>query len=369
MVIYIIIALSLLLFAVLSDINYFREKKVFQIIFLICGCIQLFFVSGFRVNTGHDYPAYTNNFISFMSETLSELSVERMEKGYVILNRYIQLFTNDFRILFIVVSLIVAVLTGIVLYKYCRNPSLGLLMFYLWGFYFNSMNFMRAMIAALIILFAYKYIRDKQFWRFFVIVLLASAFHFSALLMIPFFFILHIKINYKTLSLFGVIGGVIFILSNDIISFFSTYIYTSYNPETEYQVISGIPIAYSIFGLTILVCAVLLKRDIKRRSGWGTILISAAFFDLYCGFVGFKHAVVSRFGLYFGPMVILVLLPFIIRLTVSKIVNKTDTETLYIVRNYVCLIGTSLASIAFFAYALFDNYNNVIPHQWIWNLK
>ncbi|MCL2775540.1 MAG: hypothetical protein FWD71_19680, partial [Oscillospiraceae bacterium] len=98
-------------------------------------------------------------------------------------------------------------------------------------------------------------------------------------------------------------------------------------------------------------------------------LLSATFFEFYFMFVGSKHAVLSRFALYFGPMMALILVPFIIRLTVSKIKNRTDTKLAYKIRNYVCLIGVCLSSIAFFTYALFQNYNSVVPHDWIWNLK
>jgi hypothetical protein len=74
----------------------------------------------------------------------------------------------------------------------------------------------------------------------------------------------------------------------------------------------GIPSLYSLFILVILICAMLLRRNIKRRTKWGNILISATFFDFYFGFIGYKHSILSRFALYFGPMMALLLVPFII---------------------------------------------------------
>ena len=135
------------------------------------------------------------------------------------------------------------------------------------------------------------------------------------------------------------------------------------------QMSVGIPSAYSLFILVILICAMMLRRSIKRRSKWGNILISATFFDFYFGFIGFKHSILSRFALYFGPMMALILIPMIIRLSIEKIADKSETTLKYKIRNYVCLIGTSVSSAAFFVYALINNYNNVVPHDWIWNLK
>ena len=367
--IYIVVALSLLLFAVLSDIKYFRERQIYKNIFLICGASELFIVSAFRLNTGMDYSAYADTFIRFIGNPLADLAKERMEKGYVLLNRYIQIFTNNFQLIFVLTAFIVIILTVVILCKHCKNPSMGLMMFYFLGFYFNSMNFMRTMIAASIILFAYKYIRDRQFLRFLVVVLLASAFHLSALLMIPFYVILNIKINRISLIIYSVVGGTIFIFSNEIMSVFTKYVYTSYSPETSRHMFSGIPSAYSLFILVILICAVLLKKDIEKYSKWGTILISATLFDFYFGFIGYKHSILSRFALYFGPVMSLILIPFIIRLTIFKITNRADAKTLHKVRTYFCLIATSAASVAFFVYSLINNYNNVVPHDWIWRLQ
>lgn len=369
MLIYIITALLLVLFAILSDIKYFRDKKIFQFIFMMCGCGQLFYISAFRLNTGKDYAPYARTFIELLGKSTTDVSNERMEKGYLMINKYIQIFTNRFQALFIVTSLIIIVFVGAMLYKHCPNPSLGLLMFYFLGFYFNSMNFIRNMFAACIILFAYKYIRDKKFIQFTVIVLLASAFHLSALLILPFYFILNIKFNNITLALYSAAGILIFCFSNNIMSIFTKYIYVSYPPETSLQMFGGIPSAYSLFVFVIFICAFLLRKDIESESKWGTILISAAFFDLYFSFIGIKHSILSRFSLYFGPIAALILIPFIIRMTVSKLKNKTDIKMVYKIRTYFCLIGTSVSSLAFFIYALYNNYNSVIPHDWIWNLR
>jgi len=369
MKVYLIAAAALLTFAVLSEITFFRGKKLFQHIFLACGSALLFFVSAFRLNTGHDYPNYTRSFMKFMGMPLAELAKERMEKGYVLINRYINIFTNDFQALFVVTTLIIIALSAVILAKYCKNPSMGLLSFYLLGFYFNSMNFLRTTIAASIILFAYKYIRDRQFLRFLVVVVLASAFHLSALLMIPLYFIMNIKINYKSLTIFCAVGGAIFLLSKDIMMYITTYVYTSYSPETSLNMFLGIPVAYSLFIALILVCAMLLRKDIKKHSDFGNILISATFFDFYFGFIGFKHAILSRFASYFGPAMALLLVPLIIRITIDKIIYKTDYTPAGRIRTYFCLLGTAAASFGFFAYALLNNYNRVVPHDWIWNLQ
>lgn len=368
MIIYIIIALCLLSFALLSEFGYFKKSKIAKTIFLSIGSFILFFVSAFRFDVGNDYPPYTQTFVTNLDKTLEQLSTMRMEKGYLLLNRYIQLFTSNFQYIFIITSLLVVLLLSIFLYKHSKNPSFGLLMFYLFGFYFNSMNFLRNVIAALIIIFAYKYIKDKSFIRFIVLVLLASAFHISALIFIPFYFIFKLKFNYITVIGYTVVCGLIFYFSVPIMEFITKYIYTNYDPMTSTEMFNGIPSLYSWFIFVVLVCGLLLRKDLNKYYEWNEMLIAATYLDFYFGFLGSKHAILSRFAIYYGPIMSMLMVPNIIVVSYNNIKNKSDKNIVYRIRSYFCLIVTLLASIGFFICCLYYNYNDAIPHQWIWDV-
>ena len=369
MAVYIITAIDLLLFALVSEIKAIKNNGIFKTILLGLGCFQLFFITGFRLNTGYDYPAYARMFINSIKKPLSELAVDVHEKGYLLLSRYIQLFTKDFQVIFLVTAFFTFILIGIILYKYSPNPSLGLLFFYLFAYVFAAMCFVRNMFAAVICLFIYKYIREKSFLRYLTIVLLASTFHFSALFMIPFYFILKIKFNYITLAVYTVIGGILFAFSNPIMLTITKYIYTAYNPENSPHMFNGIPLLYMLLILTgVFIPALLMRKEIEKESPWKTTLISASFFGLYFTIIATKHSILGRFGEYFGPIVVLLLLPEIFTLLIRKIKNKEDPAVILKVRNYACLSMICISVITFFTFALFSNYNGVVPHQWIWNL-
>ena len=363
MTIYIIIALCLLSFALLSEYGYFKNSRTAKAAFLSAGSLILFFVSAFRYDVGDDFRPYTNNFIRLARMTNAELATERMEKGYIFLNRYIQLFVNDFQMLFIMISLIVILLVFAILLKFCKNPSMGLLIFYLYGLYFNSMNFMRNVIAGLIIVFAYQYIKEKNLMKFAVIVLLASTFHISALVFLPFYFIFRLKFNYITVIIYSIFCGALFIFSQPIMEFVTTYVYTSYGPLTSREMFNGIPVIYSLCSLTFLVCGMLLRKDLEKDSDMTSLMLSAAYMKFCFGFLGSKHAILSRFSLYFGPVMSLILIPDIIRVSYSNIKNKSNKG-----RSWFCLIGTCGSLIVFFVYALATNYNKIMPHEWIWNV-
>ena len=355
-------------FALLSEFGYFKNSRTAKTVFLSAGSLILFLVSAFRYDVGDDFRPYTNNFIRFAKMTTVELATERMEKGYILLNRYVQLFVNDFQMLFIFIAVIVILLVYAILLKFCKNPSMGLLMFYLYGLFFNSMNFMRNVIAGLIIVFAYQYIKEKNFMRFIVVVLLASTFHISALIFIPFYYIFRLKFNYITVIIYSAVFGSIFIFSRPVMEWITTYVYTAYSPQTSREMFNGIPVLYSMCSLTLLVCGILLRKDLEKDSDFTSVLLSASYMKFYFGFLGSKHAILSRFSLYFGPVMSLILIPNIIRVSYSNIKNKSDKSLIYKIRSYFCLIGTCASIIVFFIYALYTNYNKIMPHEWIWNV-
>jgi len=369
MTIYIISALCLLSFALLSEFGYFKTSKTAKAAFLSAGSLILFFISAFRFDTGYDYRPYTNFFTRTISNTTAQLATLRFEKGYVFLNRYIQLFVNDFQVLFIIISLIVIILVYAILLKYCKNPSLGLLGFYLLGYYFVSMDLMRNLVAGLIVMYSYKYIKEKDFMRFIVIVLLASTFHLSALVFIPFYFILRLKFNYITFIVHTVVWGTLLVFSRPIMDFVTTYIYSSYDVETSVTINTSVPLIDSIFPLIIFISIMLLGKELEKDSDWTSMLLGAAYMETYFGLLGLKHMILNRFALYFGPIVTLILVPNVIRISYNIIKNKSYENTVSKIRIYFCLLGTCVGGVGYFLYALYNNYNGVIPHEWIWNVR
>jgi hypothetical protein len=62
------------------------------------------------------------------------------------------------------------------------------------GFYFQSMNTIRQWITLAMFLYSIKFIRDKRFIPYLIVILLASTIHLSALIFIPIYFLCQIRI-------------------------------------------------------------------------------------------------------------------------------------------------------------------------------
>jgi len=407
MAIYIVLAVPLVLCAAFEifyklKLSDFRSARIIAEILLIAEVIAMTFISGFRLSTGYDYHAYARIFIGTFFKSIENITT-RHEKGYTLINLFAGYLSIRLEILFVLVALIISVLLYTALKKMSPYPMLGLLLFYLFGYYFNSMNFMRNMISAMIILLAYTYLRDtrktkpesgqnlsreltRSFIRYAVLVIAASTFHRSAILMLPVWLILNIKFNIITLPAYAVISGVIIYFATPLMQFITTYFYTDYDPLTSRQMMGSIPSIYSLcLGLVFIIAFLWRKKFYGTK--WGTILVSASYFAFFFGYLGSRHSVLGRFSLYFGPVTVIILIPELINQLIliinspkankkpeanselsGKIIASFNKKINFKkISAILSFVGLGAAAVTFFVYAITHNYNGVVPHDWIWN--
>ncbi|HIR57670.1 MAG TPA: EpsG family protein [Candidatus Gallacutalibacter pullicola] len=138
---------------------------------------------------------------------ISDANGYRIEMGYSLLNYLVSLISHDVRVLMLVIAIVSVTLTAVLLYKYCQIPWLGMTIFILFGFYGNTLSFIRQSIAIAIFLFAIKYLCAKKMWPsivpYMIIILVAASFHKSILIMVPAYFIARLAVNWKWLVVYA----------------------------------------------------------------------------------------------------------------------------------------------------------------------
>lgn len=91
------------------------------------------------------------------------------------------------------------------LYKSLKRQSgyhtLGLLVYIVSGIMFNSWDWIRQSTAFMIVLYSIPFIENKDWKRYIVFILVASLFHNSALMMLPFFIVGFFQINKYIISI------------------------------------------------------------------------------------------------------------------------------------------------------------------------
>lgn len=114
------------------------------------------------------------------------------EPGYYL---YMMLFKKcgvSFWAFFIFTKIIIFIIIYKALFDCCKESFwLALVYFIPWfGFYMFIDNPMRNCIAVAVFTLSVRYIIDRNFWKFFFLILIAGSFHVTALFMIPFYFVL-----------------------------------------------------------------------------------------------------------------------------------------------------------------------------------
>lgn len=179
-----------------------KQTKNNQNRYLMVVCLVLAFMAGFRdVDTWNDTGNYTMAFEAF-TPTWSQYDgkmegVPYAEKGFYLLSVTIKTLTNNSQIYLLLVSL----LTFFFLFKdfkrYATYPLLGVCI-YISRFYLGrNLMQIRAGLAYAIILLGIRYVTERNWKMYFLIVFFAYLFHQSALIAIPLYFMGYIKIKKK----------------------------------------------------------------------------------------------------------------------------------------------------------------------------
>ncbi|ODA40294.1 EpsG family protein [Desulfosporosinus sp. BG] len=159
-------------------------------------------VSGIRYGIGTDFlgvylPEF--NFLKFFPDYTS-----RMEFGYVWLNKLVITLGGGFQLVVFLVAFITILFIYLAVKQYKDNISVGLGMLVFMLLYFQlSFNLVRQVAAMGIVFYALKYIFNRKFWKFCFFIFLAVSFHFSAILVFPFYFLFYLygKKEYTWLSI------------------------------------------------------------------------------------------------------------------------------------------------------------------------
>ena len=159
----------------------FKENKIIKIIAYTLSGLSFFVVSAIRYDVGTDYfYRYAPDYISMGQG----VDITNLEIGYKIIVKICLLITKDYAILFAVTSAIIIGLTFYTIFKESPYPALSVVIYFLAGFFFHSLNIMRQYLAISVLLFSYKYLVDKKYWIFIISVIVAFLLHSVSIIMV-----------------------------------------------------------------------------------------------------------------------------------------------------------------------------------------
>lgn len=160
--------------------------------FLVLGCVVFALIAGFRSLRWPDSGVYAWSFQehtpSIFNLSLSDRPYGYSEKGFYYLQVLVKTITDNWTIFFLVVSAFTFYFIYKDVKKYSIFPLIGLFA-YIARFYGRSFIQIRAGLAYAILMLSIKYIYEKDWKRFFLIVFIAWLFHRSCIIAVPLYFI------------------------------------------------------------------------------------------------------------------------------------------------------------------------------------
>lgn len=257
--------------------------RVLKCVYMALSILPPIIVSAIRYDVGNDYlHRYAPDFYNISQG----YDVPNLEIGVKFIMRICAIFTDDYLMFFAVTSLMINVLIYRGIYKNIKRPEYGVAAYYVCGYFFLSMNFVRQFLAiAIVASFVDLLINGKRI-KFLILILIASSIHISALLYLALFFIPN---NRRVKPLLVVIGAIIaaFFIPN-----LAMHIYNEFGnvmPDNMLKILAylisedkgDIPVILIASELIIYICLynsrILTKMKDER---WGYLLINCQLLSL-----------------------------------------------------------------------------------------
>ena len=155
--------------------------------FHILALLLISMVVGFRYEVGTDWSGYKDWFEYYKVVPWESLNKLNFEPGFLFLNYFLASIGLNYTIMFFSVALI----SWFFLFKSLAAKILPLFIFFVFvdEYFFWSMNGIRQFVAISIFIFSIRFIIERNLKKYSVAILVASLFHTSALILLPFFLV------------------------------------------------------------------------------------------------------------------------------------------------------------------------------------
>jgi transmembrane protein EpsG len=315
---------------------------------------SLFLVSALRWRVGTDYWTYERVFSFAKDYTINDLLERSPEYLTTLVNWGIGATFNDPKITFAFYAFITCLLINKAIEDYSDNYFLSVILYILTLNYSNSFNGVSQWAAAAILLMGYKYILEKNFFKYLIVVVIATTFHSSSLISILFYFFVIKPFKSKMnliIPAFFILASIFFnqFLSGLFLVLEGTAYGEQYNDWFATQD-KGAHFLRFIVALVPLFLGVIFYEKIKRTRVDVDILLNISLLNAMLMLLALKDFIFARFTI-FTDLYVIFLLPLFL-----KVFKRKD----YLIVGYVILLCYFV-----YMYLLLPVDSNLLPYRTI----
>lgn len=311
--------------------------------------LPLFLISAFRYDVGTDYWfMYT----PYLENLRMGIEIREIEPIFKWLNLCIIAVDGSTQWIFIISAILFLFFTYSQIFEDSPYPYMSIFLLLGMTYYFISLNAIRQMIGASILLYSIRFIEIRDLKRFLISVIIATGFHYSCLAFIVAYWLYSIKLDLLRVLFFSLSIVLMFFLLKD--SAMNCIMTTSYEKYIGSDFDTG-KVGY--FVLLIQLTVLLFCSIFNNNSGKYRIYLWLQIISFVLASIGSVVVLVERLRWMFGlPSIIL--LP----LAISNIRNKSER-----------FILGFLVVILFSAYAFYTigikNGHETLPYKTIFGIQ
>ena len=279
-----------------------QQKKKINLFLILCFAV-LFFISAFRGDFTMDYVGYEDIYNRYLNFSLSDIFTGRVssypEIGYVIFQYIVKTLFGNPLFIFVFSTILILVSHMNEINRNFPSHLLPLIIFVEMGNYYTSFNVMRQIMAVSIVIWSIRYIEQRKFIKYVIVIMIAATFHTSAIFMLPMYFLLNLR--FGKAGVLVVIGGtaVVMIFLPQIVTLISKFYWDWYDIEGllssgySYKNVVG-PAFLSLVPIIKHLCS--SKKEDDRRNIW----LNGTYIYLALSILGLRVAMVSRIAMFFS---------------------------------------------------------------------
>lgn len=342
-----------------------KKLNISSKIFMTLITTQLIIINGLRhIVVGNDTYRYERSFlIAKDTHGLMELIRLDYEIGYQIVQKIVGIFTNNFQMWLIIISIFCFVSLTIFLRKYSDGIFMSYILFITMGFYDFSFSGIKQSLAIIILLWSYKYILDKKLGKFLVTVLVASSMHLSALIFIPAYFIS--KVKWKRYHILGAIAiySLVYIFKHEIGRILTIIYYQDSTQILNKYVSTGSIGGLALFVLSIILIGFFVYSPIKYKDRENTVLFNLMIIAFFIQSLSSFSYLFTRLNMFYLIFIILYV-PKIIK-NIDKSILKLNALQGYILRKMLTVIIFG-STIIYYLNTMQLNGAGILPYKFFW---
>ena len=325
-----IISLIFLKFSVSVDSK--MTKKVFFILALL-PFSTLFYIRG--INVGTDYKAYSKVYLSIVDGTLTMAQKDWVGIGFIYICKFLSVFfERKYFLAYALINIITLFLIVKTIVDLSNYPTMSLFIFFSFCLHFQIFNQFRQMMAIAIVFWSYRYIKERDIKKFLITILIASIFHRTALILIPFYWIVEVPVNAKNIFIWITIAIILYFGFDKVMSLLMYTYYGRIYYGGRYDVVQASSKLNFIIRVIMLTISLLFYKKVKNKNPQDKYLYILVIICTLTQVTAMRSYIFARITTYFFIFYIL-LLPDVIAVIFKS--KKSKILLYYVVILVLCL--------------------------------